>query len=146
MEILNDAVNWLQTLDDLRTRLPELKEDLPFYEYDRDDYDFHYHKDALLSDITNDQKGLIELTPQEAVNRFGALSDFATTDKTLKELREVAKNSLLPYLKSTKKDFDHDLALEIVGAALTHAENYQKTLARERENLLKNLITPPNSL
>ena len=139
MEILDDSVNWLQTLEDLKTRLPELRKDLTFYEYDTDDHDFHYHKDILLSDITNSQKDNAKLTPEEAVNHFGALADFATNDKTLKELHEFADNILLPYLKTTTQSFDQKTALKIVNAALVHAENYQKDLAREQDNLIKNL-------
>ena len=138
MEILNDSINWLQTLDDLKTRLPELKKDLPFYEYDTDDHDFHYHKDALLQDLANDQEGIVALTPEEVVNRFGSLADFATNAKTLEEFHEIADTAVIPYLKNTNKPFDQkESALEIVKAALTHADNYQKDLIREQNNLAK---------
>ncbi|MBR3052069.1 hypothetical protein IKG60_00415 [Candidatus Saccharibacteria bacterium] len=144
MEILNDSVNWLQTLDDLNTRLPELKRKLHFHNYDTDDHDFHYHKDALLSDITNDQKGLVKLTPEKAVNRFGALADFATSKATLRELHGIADDTLLPYLESSTEDFDKSYAIDIIHAALAHAENYLNDLAREQSNLIKHLINQDN--
>ncbi len=140
MEILNDSVNWLQTLGDLKSRLPELKKDLLFRNYDTDGRNFRYHKDALLSDIKNDQKGTVELISEKAVNRFCALADFATTSETLKEYHEFADSTLLPYLREFKKDYDQETTLKLIHQALAHAENYQKDLAREQKNLTKNLI------
>ena len=138
MEILDDSVNWLQTLDDLKSRLPKLTKDLHFYNYDTDDYDFHYHKDGLLCDINNSKDGLIEFTPQRAVNHFCALADFAASQDTLKELHEFADDVLLPYLKEQKEgSFDMVQAAEIIRGALNHAEKYQQDLAREQENLKK---------
>lgn len=128
--ILIDSINWLHTISDIKDRLPELEDDFKIYDFNTDDADFESLKSTLLDFIKNK-----DCDPERAINLFSNLTDTATSPKTTKKLREFAETKFIPFIKTT--DIDAKAAIDFIGKAIKHAEKYQKTLARERQNLAK---------
>lgn len=128
--ILADSINWLHTIDDIKDRLPELGDNFEIYSSNTDDADFKALK-STLQNLLEDENS----DPDRVVNLFFTLADTATSPETTKELQEFAKTKLIPFVKTT--DIDTKKALNLIDKATKHAEDYQKDLVRECQNLIR---------
>ena len=131
--ILRDSIGWLQVLDDLNERLPELGDDYKTYEHDVNEAGFAFHRRELLNKF---EAGKISL--DEAMKTFFVLTDFVYDDKTTSQLQELADDWLIPLSEQSENDFED--AIKMIRRAIKHAKTYVANLARERENITKNII------
>lgn len=131
--ILRDSIGWLQVLDDLNKRLPELGGNYTTYEHDVNEAGFAFHRRELLNKF---EAGKISL--DEAMKTFFMLADFVYDDKTTSQLQELADDWLIPLAEQSEDDFED--AIKMIRRAIKHAKTYVTNLAHERENLAKNLI------
>ncbi len=131
--ILRDSIGWLQVLNDLNERLPELGDDYKTYEHDVNEAGFAFHRRELLNKF---EAGKISL--DEAMKTFFMLADFVYDDKTASQLQELADDWLVPLAEQSEDDFED--AIKMIRRAIKHAKTYVANLARERENIVKNLI------
>ena len=131
--ILRDSIGWLQVLNDLNERLPELGDDYKTYEHDVNEAGFAFHRRELLNKF---EAGKISL--DEAMKTFFVLTDFVYDDKTTSQLQELADDWLIPLALQSEDDSED--AIRMIGRAIKHAKTYVANLARERENIAKNLI------
>ena len=134
-KILRDAINWLYTLDDLKDRLPEFTEDYEVFEHDTDAADFDYDKKILLNGINSGTKPINEL-----VQLFFSLSDHASTSSHISVLQKIARDNLIPLIKSSEDITNTPDTLGMIEKAINHAKSYLADLTRERENLALKLI------
>ena len=132
-KILRDSVGWLQVLNDLNERLPELGDNYKTYEHDVNEAGFAFHRRELLNKF---EVGKISL--DEAMKAFFILTGFAYDDKTTSQLQELADDWLIPLAEQSEDDFED--AIKMIYRAIKHAKAYVANLVRERKNLIKNLI------
>ena len=130
---MRDSIGWLQVLDDLNERLPELGDDYKTYEHDVNEAGFAFHRRELLNKF---EAGKISL--DEAMKTFFVLTDFVYDDKTTSQLQELADDWLIPLSEQSENDFED--AIKMIRRAIKHAKTYVANLARERENITKNII------
>ena len=130
--ILKDSIGWLQVLNDLNGRLPELGDDYKTYEHDVNEAGFAFHRRELLNRF---EAGKISL--DEAMKAFLVLTGFAYDNKTISQLQKLADDWLIPLAQQSEDDSKD--AIRMIGRAIKHAKTYVTNLARERENLA-NLI------
>lgn len=131
--ILKDSIGWLQVLDDLNERLPELGGNYTTYEHDVNEAGFAFHRRELLNRF---EAGKISL--DEAMKAFFILTGFAYDNKTISQLQKLADDWLIPLAEQSEDDSED--AIKMIGRAIKHAKTYVANLARERENIAKNLI------
>ena len=131
--ILADSINWLRTLPDLKTRLPELKADFKLTDFDTDDKDFDFHSRTLLHELKNPS-----YDSKKALDLFFTLVDCTSNPELLTKLQAIAKDQLIPFIQNKNSDTKDNLS--IIKRALKHAETYIADLAREGKTLARNLI------
>ena len=129
-EILTDSISWLHTISDIKDRLEELDDDFIMIDFNTDDADFKAQKSALYK-IIQDKA----CNPTGALDLFFDLAYIATSPETTKELREFAETEFIPFIKTT--EVGTKTVISLINKAVKHAETYQQTLARERQNLAK---------
>lgn len=129
-QILTDSIGWLHTISDIKDRLENLDDNFIICDFNTDDTDFKNQKTTLLK-IIKDK----DTDPEAALNLFCTLANIATSPKTTKALRDFTETKFIPYIQTT--NFDTKEVTKFINKAIKHAENYQKTLARERQNLAK---------
>lgn len=129
-EILTDSIGWLHTISDIKDRLEELGDDFIIIDFNTDDADFKAQKSALHKIIQD--KGC---DPTGALDLFFDLADIATSPETTKALREFTETEFVPYIKTT--EIGTKATTDLINKAVKHAESYQQTLTRERQNLAK---------
>ncbi len=95
-----------------------------------DDADFKAQKSTLHKIIQD--KGC---DPTGALDLFFDLAYIATSPETTKELREFAETEFIPFIKTA--EVDTKTAINLINKAVKHAESYQQTLARERQNIAR---------
>ena len=132
-KILKDSIGWLQVLDDLNERLPELNNGYVTFKHDTDPNDFAHHEKILIKKLESKKKNVDEL-----INLFFILTDFVYDDSSVSKLQAIAKDKLIPSLDSSL-DTTAD-AIKMIRRAVEHAMAYVTNLAREQANLAKNLI------
>ena len=129
-EILTDSIGWLHTISDIKDRLEELDDDFIMIDFNTDDADFKAQKSALHKIIQD--KGC---DPTGALNLFFDLAYVATSPETTEALREFTETEFMPFIKTT--EISTKATTDLINKAVKHAESYQQTLARERQNLAK---------
>ncbi|MBR3138782.1 hypothetical protein IKG38_02115 [Candidatus Saccharibacteria bacterium] len=131
--ILKDSIGWLQVLDDLNERLPELSTDYATFKHDTDPDEFAHHESILLEKLDSNDKNLEEL-----LNLFFILTNYVYDDDSASKLQTIAEEKLIPFAESSPDAPAN--AVKLVRRAIKHAKTYVANLARERENIVKNLI------
>ncbi len=131
--ILKDSIGWLQVLDDLNERLPELGGDYITFEHNTDPNDFVQHERFLIKKLKSNEKNIDEL-----LNLFFVLVDYVYDDASATKLQTIAEEKLIPFVNSSP-DAPTD-ATKMIRRAVKHAKKYISDLTRERDNLTKNLI------
>ena len=130
-KILKDSIGWLQSLDDLKERLPELGKDFELYEQHTNETDFAYIKGLLIGKLSANPQNIDEI-----LNQFYALSDYACTEKHVTELQKIADSKLIPLIDNVS-NIDTQDTINMIQRAIAHARDYIATLAREEKNLIK---------
>lgn len=130
--ILKDSIGWLQVLDDLNKRLPELGGDYTTFEHNTDPDEFAHHESILLEKLKSTDKNIDEL-----LNLFFILTGYVYDDTSASKLQAIAEDKLIPLVESSS-DVPTN-AVKLVRRAVKHAKTYVTNLTRERENLA-NLI------
>ncbi len=129
-KILTDSIGWIHTISDIKDRLKGLDDDFVVIDFNTDDADFKAQKSALHKIIQD--KGC---NPTGALDLFFDLAYIATSPETTKALREFAETEFAPYIKTT--EIGAKATTDLINKAVKHAESYQQTRARERQNLAK---------
>lgn len=131
--ILRDSIGWLQVLEDINERLPELGDGYVIFEHDTDPDEFARHESTLLKKLGSNDKNIDEL-----LNLFFILTDYAYDDASVSKLQAIAEDKLIPLVESTPNAPTN--AIKLARRAVKHAKTYVANLARERKNLIHNLI------
>lgn len=131
--ILRDAIGWLQVLEDINERLPELGDGYVIFEHDTDPDEFARHESTLLKKLSSNDKNIDEL-----LNLFFILTDYAYDDASVSKLHAIAEDKLIPLVESSTDAPTN--AVKLARRAVKHAKTYVANLARERDNLAKNLV------
>ena len=129
-KILEDSINWLHTLDDLKERLPELG-DYEVYSHNTDEATFTYNQGALLELLNSNPTDIDRI-----FDLFFTMSDSASTEKNVKTLQEIADEKLLPLINTNQDEYTNKI-VKLTHDAIKHAKDYLASLTRERQNLAK---------
>lgn len=132
-QILKDSIGWLQVLDDLNERLPELGGNYITFEHNTDPDKFAHHESLLLKKFSSNDKNVDEL-----LNLFFILTDYTYDNASASKLQTIAEDKLIPLIESSQDA--PAKAIKMIRHAVQHAKTYISNLARERKNLAQNLI------
>lgn len=124
-KILDDSIGWLQSLPDLKKRLPKLPEDFPLSDADSDKPTF---QDAMkkLRNVMRRKNPSVD----EIGDALARAADMAWEPQDAVEFEEYVSNKLIPIVKD--KNF-----LAFARHAIVHTMNTGKTVIRERKNIAK---------
>lgn len=132
--ILEDAIGWLEMLDDLDERLPELKGKYKALSRATDAEEF---KDAL--------GGLFPLVKakdcplEQLLNAYFEVVDTATSQQDAQAVEDIAENDIIPLIEESEVQ-DARKIIVLVRRGVKHVKAYAAALARERENIAKKLV------
>ena len=124
--ILRDSIGWLEVLDDLKERLPELDKDYKLEEREDSEKEFPRSEELLVNKIRSGEAPVREL-----MNRFVALVELACSESQIERLRRVADEELIPAVKGSKEDVDVEGTMKFMERAIEYAERYVADLRRE---------------
>ena len=149
-KILRDSIGWLQVLDDLNERLPELGDGYITFEHDTDPDEFAHHEKVLLkmldelNENTEEKPESLNKNMDEILNLFFILTDYVYDNVSASKLETIAEDKLIPLVESfpfaegSPNNPNH--IVKMIRHAVKHAKKYIANLTRERKSLLKNLI------
>ena len=132
-KILLDAISWLDSLPDLKKRLPELPKDyLPPKEF-RESADVHFSEcvEAFVGACERKNCHL-------AAGLFGELVEMALKDKEVKKLEELYKKDFKEVVRDGALNEDERrIALEVAMDGIESAKDYVASMKREQKNIAK---------
>ena len=134
-KILKDSIGWLETLSDLKERLPELGKDYELINYKTPEKEFAYDEGYLLGRIHSWKASTGEL-----MSRFFELVDIACSEQCVESLKQIAEEELTPIIKNSKEDINIEKMISLIQKAVRHGEEAYQKLKIEGENISKNLI------
>ena len=131
---MGDAIGWLEMLDDLEERLPELKGK---YEAPSSVTDAEEFKDALgrLFPLVKAKDCPLE----EVLNAYFEVVDTATSQEDAQAVEDIAENDIIPLIEESGVQ-DARKIMVLVRRGVKHAKTYATALTRERENIAKRLV------
>ena len=133
-EILGDAISWLEMLDDIEERLPELEGRYQAVRYSTDEENFR-DTFARLVTLTKNSKASLD----EILNAYFEIVDAATSEEDAGAVEDIAENEIIPLVEESKEKNTRKIIV-LVRRGAKYAKNYAATLKRERENFAKKLI------
>ncbi|MBQ3441444.1 hypothetical protein IJG27_04030 [Candidatus Saccharibacteria bacterium] len=133
-EILGDAISWLEMLDDIEERLPELEGRYQAVRYSTDEENFR-DTFARLVTLTKNSKASLD----EILNAYFEIVDAATSEEDAGAVEDIAENEIIPLVEESKEKNTRKIIV-LVRRGAKYAKNYAATLKRERENIAKKLI------
>lgn len=130
--ILLDAISWLNSLPDLKERLPELPKDyLPPKEF-REDANAHFSECVeMFVEACEGQNFRL------AAELFGELVEMAWNDKEVKKLEELYNKNFKEAMREGAMNGEEHAALKIAAAGVKSAKEYVASIKREQKNLEK---------
>lgn len=124
--ILRDSINWLETLSDIKERLPELGEDYELDKRKTPEEDFIWGEGALLGKINAKNKSVDEMMGQ-----FFDLVEVACSESNVERLRQIAEKDLIPAVRETGENVDMEKVMGLIERAIRYAEKSVRNLKRE---------------
>ena len=131
-KILRDSISWLDTLSDLKERLPELDK-----KYELTDSTTPKDEFARSEKILSDKISSSKTSSDELINRFFELSELTCSESDVERLRQIAKENIIPAVTASNEDSEINENLKLIDRAIKHAEKYVMDLKRERKNIAK---------
>lgn len=131
-KILRDSISWLDTLSDLKERLPELDK-----KYELTDSTTPKDEFARSEKILSDKISSSKTSSDELINRFFELSELTCSESDVERLRQIAKENIIPAVTASNEDSEINENLKLIDRAIKHAEKYVINLKRERKNIAK---------
>ncbi|MBR2658897.1 hypothetical protein IKD57_03350 [Candidatus Saccharibacteria bacterium] len=134
-KILKDSIGWLETLDDLKERLPELGKNYELGNYKTPGEEFAYEERFLVGRIDSGNASLPEL-----IDELFNLTEIVCSELSIEHLEQMANENLVPLIKESENEVDIEQTISLVHKAIQHGKNTFEKLKKEGENLSKNLI------
>ncbi|MDO5452029.1 MAG: hypothetical protein Q4F56_02985 [Candidatus Saccharibacteria bacterium] len=133
VDLLMDAISWLNVLDDLKERLPELGDDYELEEHPTSEEEFGYEEDVVLEMV--DEGGV---STRELLNEFFELTELACEEKLAERLKEIAEKEVIPAIVKLEDSEDElNEMVDMMAGAVKHAEKCAVELKQERGNMEK---------
>lgn len=131
-KILHDSISWLESLDDLKERLPDLGQDYTLINHQSPEEEFAWAEGYLLGAIDSKESSVDEL-----LDKFFELSDLTYSRSSVRRLEQIANTNLIPLIKNSMDVAHQDEKISLIERAVRHAKQYAANLETEKANLVK---------
>lgn len=130
-KILCDAIGWLESLSDLKERLPELGKDYKLPKRPSDEDEFAEVEGRLL--------GMIETGEDiaEMSEAFCQLADTVSSEQMRERLEKLVDEKLVPAVKNAATGEEAERALDLIDRGMSYVKKYLADIAREQVNIAR---------
>ncbi len=133
--ILKDSIGWLETIHDIKQRLPELGRKYKPQGYLLPEEEFNRDADSLLKDMKSNEHSVSDL-----INEFLSLAEITCSERCYERLITIANDYLIPMISNPENNIDTERAIPEIKKAIKHGKEYYKTVQEEGSRLVNNLI------
>lgn len=128
-KILYDAIGWLESLCDLKERLPELGEDYKLPEHPSDEEEF--------AGIEGRLRGMIDAGADaaEMLEVFCQSIELVYSERMRERLEKIVDEKLVPAVKSKAEESEAKQMLKLIERGMAYTKKYLADVAHEQENI-----------